>query len=223
MVLDFFKSSGHSAIEEVEVKLVQMIEDAYLVYDGAMEALFGGGKSKRTKKELRSTDRGINQTEQEVRRMLMLHVSVHESVDLPLVLVYMSVVKDLERIGDYAKNIYDLVRYGADFSEAPDREELEHYRRVVGRLIRDAAEVFRRRDVDTAETLISKADAFLDEYDDHVKAAFRWEGEPADAVARALYYRFLKRITAHVMNFLTGLVMPVDRLDYYDEPKEDRL
>ena len=44
----------------------------------------------------------------------------------------------------------------------------------------------------------------------------------SDAVARALYFRFLKRITAHVMNFLTSLVLPIDRLDYYDEPKDDR-
>ena len=62
----------------------------------------------------------------------------------------------------------------------------------------------------------------LDDYDAQVKAAFQWEGSPADAVSRALYFRFLKRITAHVMNFLTSLVMPVDRLDYYDEAKEDR-
>ncbi len=222
MVLDFFRSSGHSAIEEVEAKLVQMVTDSFQVYDGAMEALFGAGKSKATKKELRSTDRGINLAEQEVRRMLMLHVSIHESVDLPLVLVYMSIVKDVERIGDYAKNIYDLVRYGADFSEAPDREELERYRGAVGQLITDAADVFSQRDTEAAQKLISKADGFLDEYDAHVKAMFRFEGAPADAVARALYYRFLKRITAHIMNFLTGLVMPVDRLDYYDEPKEDR-
>jgi hypothetical protein len=37
-----------------------------------------------------------------------------------------------------------------------------------------------------------------------------------------LYFRYLKRVTAHVMNFLTSLVVPVDRLDYYDEAKEDR-
>lgn len=53
-----------------------------------------------------------------------------------------------------------------------------------------------------------------------------FENEPASElvadVSRALYYRYLKRITAHVMNFLTSLVMPVDRLDYYDEEKEDR-
>ena len=41
-------------------------------------------------------------------------------------------------------------------------------------------------------------------------------------MARALYYRYLQRITAHLMNMLTALVMPIERLDYYDEAPEDR-
>src|SRR3990170_1548449 len=39
---------------------------------------------------------------------------------------------------------------------------------------------------------------------------------------RAVLYRYFKRITAHLMNILTSLVMPIDRLDYYDETKADR-
>ena len=47
--------------------------------------------------------------------------------------------------------------------------------------------------------------------------------EPAlHAVPRALLYRFLKRITAHSMNVVTAVVMPVDRLDYYDEADDTR-
>jgi phosphate uptake regulator len=152
----------------------------------------------------------------------MIHASVHDTVDLPLVLAYMSTVKDVERIGDYSKNFYDLVKYGADFDNAPDHDELAAYRDRVSRLLGDAAAAFDSRDTDHARALIAKADAFLDEYDDHVKAAYRSTGTPGDAVSRALYYRFLKRITAHVMNFLTSIVLPVDRLDYYDEPKDDR-
>ena len=68
----------------------------------------------------------------------------------------------------------------------------------------------------------TRPNALLDDYDDQVKAAYRYEGTPSEAVSRALYYRFLKRITAHLMNFLTSLIMPIDRLDYYDEDKADR-
>ena len=221
MVFDFFKG-GHSAIESVEETLTQMLIDGREVFDTATDALFGGGKSKETKKEVRSTDHDINVAQRDVRRDLMLHASVQDTIDLPLVLAYMSTVKDAERIGDYSKNVYDIVRFGADFEHADDREELASYRDRVSNLIGEAAEAFASRDTERAQALIDKADGFLDDYDRHVKAAYKWEGTPADAVSRALYFRFLKRITAHVMNFLTSLVMPIDRLDYYDEAKDDR-
>ncbi len=221
MVFEFFKG-GHSAIESVEETLVRMLLDGREVFDTATDALFGGGKSKETKREVRSTDREINVAQQDVRRDLMVHASVQETVDLPLVLAYMSTVKDAERIGDYSKNVYDLVRYGADFEHAEDRDELAAYRDRVSHLIGEAAEAFAAKDTERAQQLINKADGFLDDYDARVKAMVQWEGTASDAVSRALYFRFLKRITAHVMNFLTSLVMPVDRLDYYDEAKEDR-
>jgi hypothetical protein len=37
------------------------------------------------------------------------------------------------------------------------------------------------------------------------------------AVAEALYYQYIKRIVAHLMNVLSSLVMPVDKLDFFDE------
>lgn len=222
MVLDFFRKTGHSAIEEVEQRIVQMLRDGRDVFDAATDAVFGGGKSKKTKKTIRSTDYGINLAEQEVRRALLMHASVRETVDLPLVLAYMSVVKDVERVGDYAKNLYDLARYGANFEKASDAEELLEYCGAVARLFDDVADAFEARDADEAEQLVAKADGFLTEYDKLVKAAYRSKGPASDAVARALYYRFLKRITAHLMNLLTSLVMPVDQLDFYDEAKEDR-
>ena len=209
VVLDFFRSAGPSAVESVEHKLCRMVRDGGDVYQTATDALFGGGKSKQTRRAVRSTDWGINAAQREVRRELMIHASINERVDLPLVLAYMSIVKDAERIGDYAKNIYDLVRYGADFSSAPDREELERYRDAVGGLIGDVASVFGARDSERADALIHKADRFLDEHDARVKAAFHSEGDASEAVARALYYRYLKRITAHLMNLLTALVMPI--------------
>ena len=134
MVFQFFKG-GESTIDVVEATLVQMVLDGRDVYDTAMEALFGGGKSKETKRELKTTDRGINTAQQDVRRDLMLHASVNDTVDLPLVLAYMSTVKDAERIGDYSKNFYDLVKYGADFEDAPDHELLADYRDRVSALL----------------------------------------------------------------------------------------
>ncbi len=221
MVLDFFKR-GTSTIDEVEHLLVQMLRDGRAVYDAATAAVFGGGTSKDTKQEVKGTDREINEAQRQVRRALLMHASVTGKPDLPLALAYMSVVKDVERVGDYAKSVYDIARYGADFSAVPDRETLEHYCHAVGGLIDEAATVFEERNVDRARELVTKADGFLDEYDQHVKAAAQSEGSAFDAVTRALYYFYLERITAHVMNLMTSLVLPIDQLDYYDEAKDDR-
>ncbi len=221
MVLEFFRGRSEGTIDAVQNTLVQMLVDGHEVFVKATGALFGGGKSKETRREVKTTDRGINAAQGEIRRALMLHASVNQA-DLPLVLQYASIVKDAERVGDYAKNMYDLVRYGAGFEGAPDHDELNHYRDAVATLILEAADIFSAEDTDRAKDLVAKADGFLDEYDELVRRQFSSLLEVDDAVARALYYRFLKRITAHVMNVLTALIQPLDRLDYYDEDKDDR-
>ena len=223
MVLEFFKGTSQTPIDGVRTTIARMLEDGHDVFVTASDALFGGGKSKATKREVRATDQEINQMQADVRRSLMVHSSVNPT-DLPLVLQYASIVKDAERVGDYAKNLYDLVRYGASFADAPDENELAGYRDAVANLILEAASVFDAMDTERAQELINKADGFLSDYDAHVKAQCQVapESNAQAAVSRALYYRFLKRTTAHVMNVLTSLVQPLDRLDYYDEAPEDR-
>lgn len=221
MVLDFFRSHSQSGLDEVQNILVRMLEDGHDIFVTACNALFGGGKSKATKREVRSTDKEINQAQRDVRRHLMVHAAVNNA-ELPLVLQYTSIVKDAERIGDYAKNIYDLVKYGANFDKVPDREHLETYRDAVAQLILDAAAAFGAKDAEEAQRLISKADEFLSDYDDRIQESYNSDGPASHAVARALYFRFLKRTTAHVMNVLTSLVQPLDRLDHYDEAPDDR-
>lgn len=221
MVLDFFRGSG-STIEDVERMLVQMLRDGRTVYDAATEAVFGGGKSKETKREVKGTDKQINAAQRDVRRALLIHTSVAGNVDLPLVLSYMSVVKDVERVGDYAKSIYDIAKYGADFSVAPDRADLERFAGAVGQLLDEAAEVFSKRNSERAQELLVRADPILDEYDDRITTLVQSDHTTFDATTRALYFVYLARITAHVMNLMTALVLPVDQLDYYDEAKDDR-
>ena len=223
MVLEFFKGTSQTPIDEVRETIARMLEDGHDIFVTASDALFGGGKSKATKREVRATDQEINQMQADVRRSLMIHASVNTG-DLAVVLQYASIVKDAERVGDYAKNLYDLVRYGASFAGAPDEDELAGYRDSVATLILEAASVFDAMDTERAQELINKADGFLSDYDSHVKAQCQVppDTNAQDAVSRALYYRFLKRTTAHVMNVLTSLVQPLDRLDYYDEAPEDR-
>ena len=53
-------------------------------------------------------DKKINEFERDVRRKVMTHLAVGGKEDIGSGLVLVSVVIDIERIGDYTKNIYDL-------------------------------------------------------------------------------------------------------------------
>ena len=135
----------------------------------------------------------------------------------------MSIVKDAERVGDYAKNIWDLADAGIDFSAADDLKAFTKVRDRTSEGIAEAARIFRDRDADAAHEMIKMLDDFADECDEAIAAQLESKGPARDAVARALFYRYLKRISAHLMNVLTSLVMPVHRLDFYDEKKADRV
>ena len=39
------------------------------------------------------------------------------------------------------------------------------------------------------------------------------------AAPRALFYRYIKRLSRHLSNILSSVVMPVDRLDFYKKSK----
>jgi hypothetical protein len=70
--------------------------------------------------------------------------------------------------------------------------------------------------------LLARGDELLDGFDDVVSSIVRGEDDRPHAVGRALAARYVKRIVAHLTNVLSAVVMPIDRLDYFDEDPEDR-
>lgn len=223
MVMEFFRGGADKELEQIEQTIQQMLVDCRHTFDAAINALLGGTDPDLIRKDVKKTDRRVNKAERSVRRELVVHTSVRGAqADIPMVLVSMSIVKDAERIGDYAKNILDIAREGVDLSSADDLDELLMYRDRVSRLIAETARIFGDRDTEAAHLLLQTEDENVDEYELKALAQIESSRPASEAVPRALLYRYLKRITAHAMNILTSLVMPVDRLDYYDEDKADR-
>ena len=85
-----------------------------------------------------------------------------------------------------------------------------------------AATILTVRDEERARAYIARSDELRREFDALVNGLIHSTEPALHAVPRALLYRFLKRITAHSMNVVTAVVMPVDRLDYYDEADDTR-
>ena len=223
MVFSFRRDGDVERLDRIEVTLQQMIVDDLHAFDLAMSALLGQRSPHEIGAELRATDHGVNAAERDIRRELVVHASVHGAIDTPAILIYMSIVKDIERIGDYAKNLFDLASDGADLSTGRYTGEVTSLAAAeVPDFLREAAKSFAERDTESAKLLLHRGDALLDRFDTCVSDLVREEHPDHQAVAVALTYRYLKRIVAHGMNVLSAVVMPVDRLDYFDEDPEDR-
>ena len=223
MVLEFFRRGSENQLETIESQIGQMLGEARHSFDLAVGALMAGASASAVDKDVHKTDRRINKLERKIRRELVVHVSVNASgTDVPMVLAFMAVAKDIERIGDYTKNIWDLANQGVDLSDGEDIDTLTAYRDRISLLISQTAQTFLDRATDQAWDYLKEADGLLSEFDERIDEFVASERPSTFGVPRALFYRYLKRITAHLMNVLTALTMPVDRLAYYDEDRRDR-
>jgi phosphate uptake regulator len=223
MVLRFLRGQDRERLDRVEAKVQRMIAYDRDEFDLAMSGLLGKVVAAEVNDELRSTDQKVNQLEREIRRELAVHASVFGGIDTPAVLVYMSIVKDIERVGDYAKNLLDLAIDGADFSTVPTADLWTQLAAEISQYIVDSGDTFRTRDVERARRLLTRGGQLLDIFDERVTALVREPDPGPQAVARALAHRYLKRVVAHLMNLLSAVTMPLDSIDFFYEDPEDRV
>ena len=223
MIFELFRGRGESQVDTIEAEIAEMLSAAGDTFAMAIGALLREVLPEEVGRPLRKRDKSINRVERSIRRQLVVHAGVQgASADIPLLFVYMSISKDIERVGDIAKDLWDIADAGADFSNAPDREEIVNYTAKLSDLVEKTATVFGDRDEETAIRILNETDELKD-YFERLMLSQLDSGEAAsEAVARALVFRHFQRIAAHLMNVMTAVVMPLDRLDYWDEKKLDR-
>lgn len=207
-------------LQHVEEQLVQMLASCQDAYRLATAATFGETDAQEAGAELKALDKEINRTEREIRRELLIHGTVRGTdVDQGLMLTYMSLAKDIERIGDKCKDIWEIADMGANLSQGEAVDELQKDREHIAELLEDTLDAFAREDSDKVHELvpgIKDADSY---YDDHVQEYVMSDFPSRETAPRALFYRYIKRLSAHLANILSSIVMPVDRLDFYDPDK----
>lgn len=207
-------------LETVESQLAEMLASCQDAYQLATAAAFGERDAAAAGEELLALDKDINRTERAIRRELLVHGTVRGAeVDQGLMLTYMSVAKDIERIGDKCKDIWELAGMGANLSLGEDADELAKHREHVGKLIEWTLDAFTTEDAEKVHELIDTINSDADHYDSHVVQFVTSELPSRFAAPRALFYRYIKRLSRHLSNILSSVVMPVDRLDFYRREK----
>ena len=163
-------------------------------------------------------DVAVNKLERTIRKQVIAHLSLGNSASLPYCLLLMSLVKDVERLGDYAKNLSEARELHPE--PLPDDEimaEIKEVREGVELAFVQTADVFGTSDRERALELTSEGRDLTHRCEAIVTLVAQSQYGARTATATVLAARFYKRIAAHILNVLSSVVMPLHKLDYYDE------
>ena len=164
-------------------------------------------------------DKKINHFERDVRRKIMTHLTVNPQQDLSSGLALVSVVIDIERMGDYTKNIYDLaIQYPKKLDAAKYEPKVSKMEQDVTNFLKSAIEAFKSQDIDLARKLMEDYKTDISSVsNDIVNEIVSNESSllgGSQSGALCLYLRYLKRVSAHSRNLVSSIVNPFERIGY---------
>jgi len=193
----------------------EMLSDTEIMFRAAMGMVM---ECKAPEIDIYQRDKEIDSMEIEVRKKVLMHLVVlNRKEDASAALVITSAVKDIERIGDYSKNIFELVDICPnDFviggEGAKILKDIENHILEIFSLTNDA---YRDSDVEKAKLVMEKQM----EISDHCDEIFDYLSQrPALGVEYAIIYallsRYLKRISSHLKNIAVNIVEPFPNIDH---------
>ena len=218
-LIQLFKKDN--LFEQAYQEAAGMLDTDAAMYNASVEALRRSDTAE-VKFDIYDADKGVNRSERGVRKKVMTHLVISGGTNLASGLSLVSVVIDIERIGDYTKNIYDLaVHHPLRLEGGPVEENLQKVEALVSSDFKSMIEVFKDRDEDKARLIMNNykdglSDA-CEEISNSILTGTVTELNSSDATAVSLYARFLKRIASHSRNIVTSVVNPFHRIGYREK------
>ena len=218
-LIELFKKDN--LFEQAYREASKMLDTDATMYDASVDALRHSDTAD-VDFDIYDADKGVNRSERDVRKKVMTHLVVSGGTNLASGLSLVSVVIDIERIGDYTKNIYDLaVHHPLRLEGGPVEEKLQNVEALVTSDFKSMIEVFKDRDEEKARLIMNNykdglSDA-CEEISNSILSGTVTDLNSSDATAVSLYARFLKRIASHSRNIVTSVVNPFHRIGYREK------
>jgi len=219
MLKDLLKAwREKSLLGKMYEEFTQMLADARWMFKESCEAIFQPEGVSGVRSSLFRRDITINKTERRIRKQIVEHLAIRPGADVTACLVLMSVVKDAERIGDYCKNIYDTRRI---MGEALPKDEYYDrlysvYEKVLA-TFNKVSTAFLGGDEVLGNEVVKEEVETGKVFDELIRDVANSQLPTKHAVCLVLSMRHMKRINAHLGNIASSVVMPLHKIDYFDE------
>jgi len=213
-LLDMFR--GDSLLDESLIQAQCMLEEGRVMFITAVDYL----RERDTADlpfDIREKDRLINKMQQDIRRNLLTHLSISGIKSINPALILSAIVIDLERIGDYTKNIAELAAWHPKRLEVKRYEEqLQEKEERVRELFDGVIGALRTSNENLAMEILADHRNLTSRCDETVRELIAGEDKlsKSEAVTLALYIRYLKRVGAHLTNVASSIVNPYHRIGF---------
>ena len=215
-IFEIFKSD--SLYEQALVECHEMLDIDLSMFKESIKSL-RESDSADIDIDIFAMDKKINEFERDVRRKVMTHLAIGGKEDIGSGLILVSVVIDIERIGDYTKNIYDLaVNHPKKLNGASLEDRIAEIEKTVLGLFEESINAFKTQDIEKARLLMDQYKKHIstqaDEITNEIVMGKISDLDVGSASAVGLYSRYLKRIAAHSRNIISSVVNPFERIGY---------
>ena len=206
---------GESFLSGIVSEFIEMLKLDLWMVEKSVESLKEKDKAESIKAELYTEDKNVNKKEQEIRRKLVEHLSINPREDFVACLVFMSIVKDAERIGDYAKNVFELTSI---IKDGIDDDFGILIMSLVNQIKTDLEEVisaFEGSDYEKAKEIMIRHKDISKQVESLIRSLAARKDFSADKiVGYTLFLRYLKRISSHTANVASAIVNPLEKIDF---------
>jgi len=218
MFRQLFKAfKAASPLDEAYKRSFEMLDLTYEMFIKARKSL-RESEDADPSININEMDIKVNKYERKVRRTVFRHLAISGAEDLYSGLVLTSIIIDIERIGDYTKNIVELAANFPMKLIAPKHEvDLRKIETAVEDIFKRARRCFETGDAVDGEKLIRDYIWINPLCDEIVLKYVKTPNDKistSEAVTLAMYFRYLKRINSHLQNIATSIVNPFDRIGF---------
>lgn len=215
---------GGDALREMLQRFDQMLDKADWVFSQTSPENVSAADLQKVREGIYANDRRINELERSIRYRVLTHLTVNPGEDASTCMMLMVVTKDAERIGDYCKNVFEVLLYcGAPRYASMHEGELQDVRRKVEQMMPQTRQAFSGGDVIAAQQVIESGGGVSQQTDSLVQEILQATESPAkEPAAQVLLARHYKRISSHLSNICSAITSPVDMLGYYYEAGEKK-
>ncbi|MEQ9260043.1 MAG: phosphate signaling complex protein PhoU [Roseovarius sp.] len=206
-------------IQALIMKMGGLVEDSILKGATSLET-----RDEELAEEVRAGDRAIDALEERINEEVARVIALRQpmSVDLRIILTVMKISSNLERIGDYAKNMAKRTTVLAQMGQiAGAASSIRRMAREVQHMLKDVLDAYVQRDEELARAVMHR-DADVDQmYNALFREFLTFMMEDPRNITACMHLHFIAKNTERMGDHVTNIAEQVIYL-VTGEPPEDK-